>query len=44
LAFWAIDGAANRDQRCGESSPDQRLAFFEATKGLVPQAKSVSTM
>lgn len=38
VAFWAVDGTANRDRRRGESSPDQRQAFFEATKGLVPQA------
>lgn len=35
---WAIEGSANRDARRGDSTEDERVAFFEATKGLVPQA------
>lgn len=37
-AFWAVEGTANRDRRRTESTPEQRAAFFEAAKGLVPQA------
>ena len=35
---WAIEGSANRDARRGDSTEDERVAFFEATKGLVPAA------
>lgn len=36
--YWAVEGTANRDKRRGESTEEQRNSFFEATKGLVPQA------
>jgi len=36
--YWAVEGAYNRDQRRGESTPAQRKAFFETAKGIVPQA------
>lgn len=38
VEFWAVTGSANRDARRGASTPAQREAFYEATKGLVPQA------
>lgn len=36
--FWAVEGTANRDRVRGISTKEQREAFFEAAKGLVPQA------
>jgi len=36
--FWAVSGSAERDRRRGESTADQRLSFFQAAKGLVPDA------
>jgi hypothetical protein len=36
--FWAVHGTFNRDARRGESTAEQRNAFFEAAKPLVPQA------
>ena len=38
VAFWAVAGTANRDLRRGESSPEQRLAFFEAMRPRLQQA------
>lgn len=35
---WAVAGTANRALCRDESTPAQRNAFFETTKGLVPQA------
>lgn len=35
---WAVEGTAERDRRRGESTEDECIAFYEATKGLVPQA------
>ena len=35
---WSVSGSANRDRRRGESTEDERVAFFEAMKGLVPAA------
>ena len=35
---WAVSGTANRDARRGDSTPEERIAFFEATRGLVPKA------
>ncbi|MFA7587525.1 MAG: hypothetical protein WCY11_15245 [Novosphingobium sp.] len=35
---WAVAGTANRDRRRSESTEDERVAFFEAAKGLVPKA------
>lgn len=35
---WAVAGSANRDKRRGESTENERVAFFEAMKGLVPKA------
>ena len=35
---WAVDGTANRDKRRGESTENERVAFFEAAKDLVPKA------
>lgn len=35
---WAVDGTANRDRRRGDSTENERVAFFEAAKGLIPQA------
>jgi hypothetical protein len=35
---WAIAGTANRDRCRGESTQEDRLAFFEATKGYLPRA------
>lgn len=36
--YWAVDGTINRDARRGDSTAEQREAFYEATKGLLPQA------
>jgi hypothetical protein len=38
VEFWAVEGTANRDRLRSDSSEEQRVAFFEAAKGLVPQA------
>lgn len=38
VADWAVAGTANRDARRGASTHEQRAAFFEAAKPLVPQA------
>ena len=38
VAYWAVEGTANRDRRRGDSTPRQRQAFFEAARGLVPRA------
>lgn len=35
---WAVDGTANRDRRRGDSTEDERVAFFEAMKPLLPKA------
>jgi len=35
---WAIAGTANRDARRGDSTPEERAAFFEAMKAVVPRA------
>ncbi len=35
---WAVKGSANRDSRRTESTEDERIAYFEAAKGLVPAA------
>lgn len=35
---WAITGTANRDRRRGESSDEERVAFFNAAKDLVAPA------
>jgi hypothetical protein len=35
---WAVSGLANRAQRRDESSPDERLTFYEAGKNLVGTA------
>lgn len=35
---WAINGTANRDRRRGDSSAEERAAFFEATKEFVAPA------
>ncbi len=38
VAGWAIAGTANRDRRRGDSSEQERLAFFNAAKDLVAPA------
>jgi len=35
---WAVKGSANRDARRTESTENERVAYFEAAKGLVPAA------
>lgn len=35
---WAIAGTANRDRRRGNSTAEERVAFFEAAKDLVAPA------
>ncbi|MDE2403908.1 MAG: hypothetical protein KGM17_04215 [Sphingomonadales bacterium] len=35
---WAIKGTANRCRRRGEASPEERVAFFEAVKPILPRA------
>lgn len=37
-ARWAIDGSAARAQARNDSSEEERVAFFEAAKGLVGPA------
>ena|ERR1022692_4377215 len=36
VASWAIEGAANRAQRRLVTSEAERIAFFDAAKGLLP--------
>lgn len=38
VPFWAVEGTADRDRRRGESTAEQRAAFFDAAKGLVSHA------
>ncbi|MBU6266299.1 MAG: hypothetical protein KGN34_02080 [Sphingomonadales bacterium] len=35
---WAISGTANRDARRGNSTPEERVAFFEAVKPILAGA------
>lgn len=35
---WAVSGTANRDRVRGDSTEEERLAFFDAAKGYVPKA------
>lgn len=37
-AGWAIHGTAERDRRRGESTSEERVAFFEAAKDVVARA------
>jgi hypothetical protein len=36
--FWSVAGTAARDRRRGESTPEQREAFYAAAKDIVGQA------
>ena len=38
VEYWAVSGSANRDRRRGDSTPDQRVSFYQAAKGLVGDA------
>ena len=38
VAYWAVDGTANRDRKRGESTAEQRQAFFDAAKDHVARA------
>jgi len=38
VAYWAVDGTANRDRRRGESTAEQRQRFFDAARDLVARA------
>jgi hypothetical protein len=38
VAQWAVSGTANRAHCRDESTPAERVAFYETAKGLVPQA------
>jgi len=38
VAYWAVDGTANRDRRRGDSTAEQRQLFFDAAKELVAKA------
>lgn len=35
---WAITGTANRDARRADSTPEERVAFFEAVKPVLNKA------
>ncbi|HET8711843.1 MAG TPA: hypothetical protein VFM32_10725 [Spongiibacteraceae bacterium] len=38
VARWAISGTASRDRRRGESTEEERVAFFNAAKDLIGPA------
>lgn len=40
VAGWAISGTANRARRRDESTAEERVAFFDAAKGLAGAALS----